>query len=92
MSSSGGPSPVHDMRTDILDEAVRPDAGKPVLIRVRPEIHARMCRPARPGDEQDAVLGIPLVVDDEIPPFPGYEIHRAVPPPHRPLRSGVPLP
>lgn len=82
MSGTGGQSARHDVRTDILSEALRPDAGAPVLIHLRPELHARICRcgPATGGQAEDP-LGIPVVVDDDIPAFPGYEIHRSVPAP-----------
>ena len=87
MSGIGGQSAPQgtaprDVRTDILSEALRPDAGTPVLIHLRPELHARICRcgPDATGRSEDP-LGIPVVVDDDIPAFPGYEIHRSVPSP-----------
>lgn len=89
MSSTAGPSVTHDVRTDILSEAVRPDAGEPVMIRIRPELHARLCRECAGGTEPS--LGIPLVVDRDIPTFPGYEIHRAVPQQRSAYRSTTPL-
>jgi hypothetical protein len=71
-----------DVRADILSEALRPDAGPPVLIHLRPELLARICR-CGPGAGRAAEdpLGIPVVVDGDIPAFPGYEIHRSIPAP-----------
>jgi hypothetical protein len=60
-----------DIAGDILAEAVRPDAARPVSVHVRPELHHLVA---------GRWHGIPLVVDDAIPAFPGYEVHRAVAP------------
>jgi hypothetical protein len=65
------------MVEDILAAARRPGAAEPTEIRVRAALHARLLQ------EPDALLllgGIPLVVDEELPAFPGYEIHRACAP------------
>ena len=64
-----------DVSSDILAEALRPDAAPPVAIHIRPEIRAHLCVQAA-----DRLNGIPLVVDDRIPSHPGYEIHRAAAP------------
>lgn len=81
---SPGMTAVHwcapDIPRDILDAAWSPELPPPTSIHVRPELHARMTSavPA-PRAEDEPVrpeLDVPLVVDDQIPLFPGYEIHR----------------
>ncbi|RFU22067.1 hypothetical protein [Geodermatophilus marinus] len=59
---------------ELLAEARRPGAAEPVAIHVRPELHCRM-KAAAVGTDPP----LPVVVDEEIPAFPGYEIHRAAP-------------
>jgi hypothetical protein len=67
---------------DILKEAWRPGVEEPVTIHVRPAVHARMLAEAGADARRNAIAGgprrIPVVVDDEIPLAPGYEIHRHV--------------
>jgi len=71
---------------DILDQAPSPEAAAPREIRVRSEVYARLRREraehggavtADADGQIRSVDGIPLVVDGELPPSPGYEIHRA---------------
>jgi hypothetical protein len=71
-----------DIRGDLLAVARQAGAAEPVEIRVRPELYARIVQQARDEavSEQDAptdLADIPLVVDADLPAFPGYEIHRA---------------
>jgi hypothetical protein len=64
---------------DILATARRPGLAEPTEIHVRAGLHARLLQ------EPDALVlldGIRLVVDDDVPAFPGYEIHRAGAPVH----------
>ena len=79
----GRPDPVGD----ILATAWSPTAAEPREIRVRPEVHH--CILAELGPVERAIveergmlgspIGIPLVVDAELPAFPGFEIVRARP-------------
>ncbi len=77
----------HDVLRDILSEAWRRGAAEPIAIHVRPEVHGVIagcalpttCPPPLPVSPRR----VPLVVDDGIPPVPGFEIHRAAPPPLR---------
>ena len=62
---------------DILAEAYRPDAAPPVAVHVRPEL-CELLLEEPTGSTPPTSL--PLVVDDDIPTAPGYEIHRAPPP------------
>jgi hypothetical protein len=74
------------MVEDILADARRPGLAEPTAIHVRSALHLRLLRePGAPVvvDEQrgdSALDGIALVVDDDLPAFPGYEIHRAYSP------------
>jgi hypothetical protein len=63
-----------DIAGDILAIARRAGAAAPVEIRVRPEVQQdlRGTAEAPPAD----LDGIPLVVDEDLPAFPGYEVHR----------------
>jgi hypothetical protein len=72
----GRPSPA-DMPGDILAETWRPGSAEPVAIHVRPELYARLSGPGR-----SALLSVgrpAVVIDDQIPTTPGYEIHRKPP-------------
>ena len=79
----GRPDPVGD----ILATAWSPAAAEPREIRVRPEL--RQCILAELGPAERALLeehgllgspvAIPLVVDAQLPAFPGFEIVRARP-------------
>jgi hypothetical protein len=69
-----------DVIGDILAEASRPAAAEPVAIHVRPEIHELIHRQEQTRRCALAGAGLRLVVDQEIPAVPGYEIHRAAPP------------
>jgi hypothetical protein len=79
----GRPDPVGD----ILATAWSPTAAEPREIRVRPEVYhsilAELDADERALVEERGVLGsliaIPLVVDAELPAFPGFEIVRARP-------------
>jgi hypothetical protein len=68
---------------DILAAARRSGAAEPTEIHVRTALHLRLLRePGAPVvvDEQrggSSLDGIRLVVDDELPASPGFEIHRA---------------
>jgi hypothetical protein len=73
-----------DTRGDILAAAVRADAAAPAVVHVRPEVYARIGpRPLVPdptaGARGDIPATIPLVVDDQLPRAPGYEVHRVAP-------------
>jgi hypothetical protein len=63
-----------DIAGDILAIARRPGAAEPVEIRVRPEVRRDLQGAA--GSPPADLDGIPLVVDEELPVFPGYEVHR----------------
>jgi hypothetical protein len=69
-----------DIPRDILDAAWSPDLPPPSAIHIRPELHARMLAAVpSPRSDEDAArpaLDVPLIVDDQIPASPGYEIHR----------------
>ncbi|WP_116452307.1 hypothetical protein [Blastococcus litoris] len=75
-----------DLRGDLLAEAFRAEAAPPVAIHLRPELRellrAQAVGPAAPPSP------LPLVVDDELPASPGYEIHRE-PPAGVPPASGL---
>ena len=71
------------MVEDILATARRPGVAEPTEIHVRAALH--LCLLREPGapvvvDERlgiSSLDGIRLVVDEDLPAFPGYEIHRA---------------
>jgi hypothetical protein len=79
----GRPDPVGD----ILAIAWSSGAAEPREIRVRPEIYQCILAELDPAErvcvEERGVIGsaiaIPLVVDAELPAFPGFEIVRARP-------------
>ena len=77
-----------DVRGDILAAALRSDAAAPLVVHVRPEVHARMGSGPLSADPTGQGTCIPVVVDDELPRAPGYEVHRVPPasssPPLRP--------
>jgi len=68
---------------DILAAARRPGVAEPTVIHVRAALHRRLLQePAAPvvvdeGRRITFLDGIRLVVDEEVPACPGYEIHRA---------------
>jgi len=72
---------------DILATAWSAGAAEPREIRVRPEVFDRILAELDPAERtlvaERRVLGspvaIPLVVDAELPAFPGFEIVRARP-------------
>ena len=75
-----------DILGDILAIAWRAGAAEPVEIRLRPELHERLMQQmpdaaALGRGSLTNVGGIPLVVDEDLPAFPGYEIHRTPPRP-----------
>jgi hypothetical protein len=81
-----GPDPATRPDGDVLDvvlcEALRPGAAAPTAIHIRPELYARFSDSPESGGPAPAPLrraDIPVVIDDEIPRSPGYEIHRAPP-------------
>ena len=70
---------------DILAVARRPGAAAPREIHVRARIHDRIVEEAVAlgttvsVDERRGISsldGIPLVVDEDLPAFPGFEVHR----------------
>jgi hypothetical protein len=65
------------MAEDILAAARRPGAAEPTEIHVRAALYKRLLQEPRALVLLD---GIRLVVDEELPAFPGYEIHRACAP------------
>jgi hypothetical protein len=79
----GRPDPVGD----ILATAWDPAAAEPREIRVRPELRQCILAELGPAEralvEESGLLGspvaIPLVVDAQLPAFPGFEIVRALP-------------
>jgi hypothetical protein len=80
----GRPDPVGD----ILATAWSPAAAEPREIRVRPEVYHCILAELDPVEralvEERRLLGsppnaIPLVVDAQLPAFPGFEIARAQP-------------
>ena len=79
----GRPDPVGD----ILAAAWSPAAAEPREIRVRPELRRCLLAELDPAEralvEERGLLGspvgIPLVVDAQLPAFPGFEIVRARP-------------
>jgi hypothetical protein len=79
----GRPDPVGD----ILATAWSPAAAEPREIRVRPEVRRSILAELDPVEralvEERRLLGspiaIPLVVDAQLPAFPGFEIVRARP-------------
>ena len=72
---------------DILATAWSSAAAEPREIRVRPEVYHCILAELDPVEralvEERGLLGspvgIPLVVDDQLPAFPGFEIVRARP-------------
>ena len=65
---------VPDIAGDILEIARRAGAAEPLEIRVRPEVLQDLGGQA--GGPPADLDGIPLVVDDQLPSFPGFEVHR----------------
>jgi hypothetical protein len=63
--------------------AWRPDAAPPREIRARSEVRDRILAQLPPDQRARAVVGgpagVPLVLDDELPAFPGFEVVRARP-------------
>ncbi len=77
-----------DFVGDIRAVARRAGGADPVEVRVRPELHDRLVRQLSAagklgGGSLTDLDGVPLVVDEEIPVLPGYEVHRV------PADSGV---
>ncbi|MBM7808396.1 hypothetical protein JOD57_004233 [Geodermatophilus bullaregiensis] len=76
---------------DVLAVAWAPGAAPPREIRVRPELHGRLLAELGPALAEHGVLGepagVPLVVDPELPEFPGFEVRRIRP--GGPARPGV---
>jgi hypothetical protein len=73
-----------DFVGDIRAVARRAGGADPVEIRIRPELHDRLVRQMSAAGKLDGgrltdLDGVRLVVDEEIPVFPGYEIHRVPP-------------
>lgn len=75
-----------DFAGDVLAVAWAPGLAPPREIRVRPELHDRMLAqldPAVRAAVEHGVLGepagVPLVVDPELPDFPGFEVRRVLP-------------
>jgi hypothetical protein len=75
--STGGHWHPPDIPGDILAAAFGPGLPAPASIHVRPELAARMDGvSAVPRPRTEHAGSVPVVVDDQIPMFPGYEIHR----------------
>ena len=72
-----------DTLGDILAIAWRPGAAPPREIRVRSEVRDRVLAQLPPAERDRAVVGgpagVPLVLDDELPACPGFEVVRARP-------------
>jgi len=68
---------------DILAVAWRPGAAPPREIRARSEVYARVLAELPPEERSRPVLGgpvgVPLVLDDDLPGYPGFEVVRARP-------------
>jgi hypothetical protein len=90
MTSPGAAHATHWARPDIVGDLVAfasaAGAAPPREIHLRPELYARMLAQLPPGDRPAAVErgvgpppGIPLVLDPELPAFPGFEVVRARP-------------
>ncbi len=86
-----GTHPTHwgrpDIAGDLLAVAATPGTAPPRQLRIRPELYERMLTQLTP-DERAAVVGrrllgpppgVPVVVDPELPSFPGFEVVRARP-------------
>jgi hypothetical protein len=79
----GPPDPLGD----ILAIAWRPGAAPPREIRVRAEVCERVLTSMSPSERALTAahgtvgrpVAVPLVVDAELPPFPGFEVVRALP-------------
>ena len=76
-----------DIAGDLLAVAVTPGAAPPRLLRIRPELFDRVLAQLSP-DERAAMVGgrllgpppgVPVVVNPELPAFPGFEVVRARP-------------
>ncbi|SFL10515.1 hypothetical protein [Geodermatophilus ruber] len=75
-----------DIAGDVLAIARDRHAAPPREIRIRPELHACMLAQLDPAARAavergtlGAPPGVPLVVDPELPAFPGFEVVRARP-------------
>jgi hypothetical protein len=66
-----------DVAADLLAVAWAPGAAPPRLIRVRPELHARLV--AQLGPTVAPQLGVPVAVDPALPDVPGFEVLRERP-------------
>ena len=87
-----------DFAGDLLAVAWAPGLAPPRQIRVRPELHDRLLAQlgpaARAALAEHRVLGepagVPLVLDPELPDFPGFEVRRVWPAgPARPHRAAA---
>ena len=86
--------PLPDVAGDLLAVAWAPGAAPPREIRVRPELLDRLLAQLGPAVAEHRVLGepagVPLVVDPELPNFPGFEVRRVLPSgPARPHRAAA---
>ncbi len=72
-----------DAVADVLAVAWAPGCAPPREIRVRPELYQRLderlCERPRPAAGGAGLLGVPLVVDPELPRAPGFEVRRVPP-------------
>ena len=105
MTTAVVPVPIHrtastghwarpDFAGDLLAVAWAPGAAPPREIRVRPELLDRLLAELGPAVAEHGVLGepagVPLVVDPELPDFPGFEVRRVLPSgPARPHRAAA---
>jgi hypothetical protein len=84
-------STIHWNRPDIAGDlaaiAFTPGAAPPRELRIRPELHERLLAQLSPDARAEvarsgtfgAPVGIPLVVDPDLPACPGFEVVRARP-------------
>lgn len=76
-----------DASGDVLAVAWAPGLAPPREIRVRPELYDRILTQLDPAVRATVVehhvlgepAGVPLAVDSELPPFPGFEVVRVRP-------------
>jgi hypothetical protein len=88
MTDTGALSEAPHTVDDVLAAARSPGAAEPSEIHVRAALYAQMRREVVAGHapvtadadgEISHLDGIPVLVDEGLPAFPGYEIHRTRP-------------
>lgn len=61
---------------DLYAQTWRADRADPTAVHLRPEVYARL-HAQRPNIVEPCHLwGLTLVVDERLPAYPGFEIHR----------------